>query len=133
MTKKFTLSRNERLKSRKLIERVFLEGKNLNASPLRAQFLLMRETDGKRLQFGAVAGRKSFRRAVDRNRIKRLLREAWRMNKQELEAELARKELRLAVFVLYNGKELPGYNVVEEKMKNLLTQLLKSIENTARK
>ncbi len=107
----FTLQKNERLKSRKLIEQVFSKGKKFSVGPCRV-FYLPAEGTAPVLQVGVGVSAKNFRSAVDRNRIKRLLREAWRLQKKALYEELKKKSGKMAVFIIYTAKELPQYKDV---------------------
>lgn len=66
------------------------------------------------LQFGAGVSIRLFKRAVDRNRIKRLLREAWRLQKSSLQENAKTRLKQLNIFFLYTGKELPLYPQVFE-------------------
>jgi len=66
---------------------------------------------------------RNFRKAVDRNRIKRLLRECYRLNKLPLHEKSKLSNKPLAVFFIYIGKELPEYAVLDEKMKAVITKL----------
>lgn len=80
--------------------------------------------DGKPgLQFGAGVSVRLFKRAVDRNRIKRLLREAWRLQKKSLQEILLTQENQLNIFFLYTGKELPDYHQVFELAGKAISRL----------
>ena len=132
MAKQFTLGKNERLKSRKLIEQLFKEGKSFNAFPFRIYYLLqvvpLPATQKTMLQFGAGASTKNFKKAVDRNRIKRLTREAYRLQKKSLEESLRIKAKSLSLFFIYTQKELPDYKTVYEKTSLILNKLVKIID-----
>ena len=80
------------------------------------------------LQAGFGASSRNFKKAVDRNRIKRLSREAYRLQKQPLLDRLQEKGLSLAVFFIYTGKELPDYRTVTEKIGVALQKLIREIE-----
>jgi ribonuclease P protein component len=81
------------------------------------------------LQAGFGAGNRNFKRAVDRNRIKRLTREAYRLQKHPLEEHLEKRKQPLAVFFIYVGKELPDSQMVTEKIGLALQKLLKETDH----
>jgi len=129
LAKQFTLGKSERLKSRKQIEQLFREGKNFALSPFRIYYLIspLINSSPSNLQFGTGASGKNFKKAVDRNRIKRLTREAYRLQKKQLQETLTQKKIQLNVFFIYTGKELPVFNVVKEKVNVILNKLIKIV------
>ena len=117
MPAQFTLGKTERLKSRKAIEQLFKQGKSFVVSPFRVYYVIKKPAAGipyslPNIQFGAGASTKNFKKAVDRNRIKRLTREAWRLQKKSVQEILKEKKLQLDVFFIYTAKELPLYKDV---------------------
>ncbi len=126
---RYTLGRNERLKSRKQIERLFKEGKTFSVPPLRVYFSLDKATTEEELlfplHFGVGVSTRNFKKAVDRNRVKRLLREAYRVQKNALKDKVKVKKLTLNLFFIFTGKELPAYDLVYEKVAVALQKLLK--------
>jgi len=128
VTKQFTLGKNERLKSRKLIDQLFKEGNRLQVGNIRALYLVkpvINNTDKfiPVLQAGVTASSRNFKRAVDRNRVKRLLKECWRLQKNELQSLLTTKKCQLIIFLVYTGKELPGFEVLSGQVKLILEKL----------
>jgi ribonuclease P protein component len=129
MAKQFTLGKNERLKSRKQIEQLFAEGKSFAVFPYKVFYytancqLPMTNV----LQFGIGVSNRNFKNAVDRNKIKRLSREAWRLQKKELKVLLTEKKIQLNVFFIFTGKEIMEYNFVKEKVAVILKKLIKLV------
>jgi len=130
VAKQFTLGKNERLKSRKQIEQLFTQGKNFAVSPFRIYYLVSTLPTGSavNLQFGPGVSGKNFKRAVDRNRIKRLIREAYRLQKNQLQEVLKQKKLQLNLFLIYTGKELAEFNMVKEKVNVILNKLITIVD-----
>jgi ribonuclease P protein component len=121
----FSYSKKEKLKSQKLIEQLFSEGKSISAYPLRMVYLKT-EFDKEDVQFktGISVSKRNFKKAVDRNRIKRLLREAYRLNKS---AHFNNILSSYALMILYIGKDGTDFDSVDIKMKELLTTFSKRV------
>lgn len=129
MAKQFTLSKQERLKSRKQIEKLFAEGKNFGLFPYKVFYIMTREATPAAgpLQFGTGVSTRNFKKAVDRNRIKRLTREAWRLQKNELKQLLDEKGCSLNLFLIFTAKEKIEYSLVKEKVAVILNKLIKLV------
>lgn len=79
-------------------------------------------------QAAFVVPKKLFKKATERNRIKRLMREAWRLNVLDLNDALKRKGRRLKTLLIFTGKELPDYATVSAKIILILQRLQKENE-----
>ena len=66
---------------------------------------------------------RNFKKAVDRNRIKRQMREVYRLQKSPLTSQLNDVKKQLALFFIYTGKEIPEYTDLLEKMNKILVRL----------
>ena len=140
MAKQYTLGKNERLKSRKLIQQLFSKGKSFSIFPFKVYYLITGDEDRSKqdrpptrfnVQFGIGVSGKIFKKAFERNRIKRLAREAFRLQKEELKNAMARKSLQLYVFMIYTGKELPDFAITKEKVGVILKKLVKIINESS--
>ena len=128
MGQRFTLGKDQRLKSRKQIERIFREGKSIPVFPYRVYYLLEAPAGPVHLlQAGFGVSSRHFKKAVDRNRIKRLTREAYRLNKGGLGQVVEQRQLHLSLFFIYTGKELPDHRLVSGKIAVALEKIVKEI------
>lgn len=123
--KSFSLKKEERLSSKKCIDKLFAEGNSILQYPLKMVFLKTELQTKYPVQAGFTASKKNFKRAVSRNRIKRLLREAYRLNKHLIYNEL--KQEQLALFIILIGKELPQYKSIELAMRKGLSKIANKI------
>ncbi len=114
---KFTLGKQERLKSRKLIERLYAEGKSIKIFPLRIVFLQTAHTSNFPVQIGISVPKRNFKKAVDRNRIKRLLRENYRLQKNKIYSEIDKPYVFM---ISYLAKEEWDYADIKDSMEKLL-------------
>lgn len=117
----------EKLKSRKALNALFTGGKSFAVFPVKVFWMPAAPNSGQPIQAGVGVSARHFKKAVDRNRIKRLLRECYRLNKHSLLATLEAEEKKVVVFFLYVGKELPDYTTFNEKMQQALTKLEEQI------
>lgn len=117
-----TLGKTERLKSRKTIAGLFAQGKKMMIFPFRLVYLV--KEGGYELKAGFTVSSANFPKAVDRNRIKRLSREAYRLQKSRLEEMLKINRLSVNLFFIYTGRELPAFSAVQKTVQALLNKLI---------
>jgi ribonuclease P protein component len=124
---RYTLGKEERLKSRKLIDLLFKEGKSFSNFPFRIVWKYLPEENNNFLQAGFTVSNRNFKKAVDRNRIRRLMKESYRLQKNELQYHLESNSKRLGIFLIYVGKEIPTHPLVVEKITAILERLKKMV------
>lgn len=136
---RYTLGKQERLKSRKSIDLLFKEGNSFNVFPFKVLYLfdgeqpsarksLQTETSQK-VQAGFTVSSRNFKKAVERNRVRRLMKEAYRLQKNDLYTYMASRDVKVDIFFLYLGKEVPEYKLAYEKMGIILNRLTKLISD----
>src|SRR4051794_23900081 len=125
----FKFNKQEKLKSRTLIDHLFSKGKSVSAFPIKALFDVL-ENATEPLQAGVTVSSRKFKKAVERNRVKRILREAYRLQKLPLTQYLKERDSSLVVFFIYTGKELPIFEEVYGKMGIALQKIQNEILKT---
>ena len=122
----YTFRKLEKLKSRKHIKKVFDEGAAITKFPYKLLFLGHTTHHGPTIKAGFAVPKKKIAGAVKRNRIKRLMREAYRLNKHICFNNIKGD---YAFMILYLGKEVPTYDKVEHGTKLLLHSFLEKISH----
>ncbi len=117
-----------KLCSRKTIDRLFKEGKQLRAFPLSVYYLEIENIEKVPFQVVISAPKRQFKRAHDRNYVKRLIKEVLRKEKQPLENLLTPSGKQLALFIIYTNKEIVTYPELEKCMKKLIGKLLAELQ-----
>ena len=102
---------------------MFTKGKSFSNFPFRVLWIDVENEHG--LKAGFSASTKKFKKATDRNKIKRLMREAYRLQKNDLNIQLSLAEKAINIFFIYTGKEIPTYDFIFEKMGNVLKRIIK--------
>ena len=138
MAKIFTYQQKDKLKSRKQMQNLFALGKSMSNAPLRLIYTLENIAEENPanlgplvLQAGVGAPTKQFKKAVQRNRVKRLLREAYRLELPAFRAQLPTHGIRLNIFILYMDANVLPQIEINAKMKLILDQLVKRIYGQA--
>lgn len=122
----FTFKKDERLKSRKIIGKLFSDGQSFGMYPLRLVWLEMHEKQGDfPVKFSLSVPKRAFAKAVDRNRLRRLVRESWRLNKFWLYERLNEEDKQYAFMVIYTAKEMMEMDKIEEAMRRMNRRFLK--------
>jgi ribonuclease P protein component len=127
LAKPFSFGKKERLKSRKAIEALFVDGKKFALPPLRVIYRFI-QADASTMEKGIIkvgvsASSRNFKKAVTRNRIKRLLRESYRLQKTSLQQQLLKNHRLLELFIIYTGKDVPVYQELFDKMTAIIRRL----------
>lgn len=114
---KLTFGKDKKLKSQKAIDKIFSDGKNFHRFPVRAVYFYEAELESE-LKIGVSVPKKKFKKAVDRNLLKRRIREAFRLNQEKLKFSG-----KLNIMFIYSGKEIVPYSEIEKSMVALLVCL----------
>ena len=122
-----TLHKAERLNRKKVIEKMFAGGsRSFSLFPLRVVYLPVEELEAPVSILVSVSKRR-FKRAVKRNRVKRLVREAYRLNKSLLLETVQQRGIRLAVAFIYLSDRLADMSLIDERMKTALSRIAEDL------
>jgi len=123
-----TFTKVERLCNKSLIDKLFTRGRSFFHYPFKVVFRYADANDKFSGTYPAKVlisiSKRHFKRAVERNRIKRLVRESYRINKALLYKELEKRELKLTIGILFTGKAVPTYHETEKKIIEVIHRLI---------
>ena len=127
----FSYGKKEKLKSKKLIEALFVERQSVAKYPLRLAFKKLEIEEGSsektELQVAVSVSKKHFKKAVDRNYFKRVLRESYRLNKHLILDQISGK---YALMLLYQTKDRLSYEEINAKILQLFEKFITKINHT---
>ena len=124
---KITFSKHERIKSRIVLDEVYKNGELIKHFPYRLKYLSYKFEDEAKVKIVVSIPKRNVKKAVDRNRLRRQIKEAYRLNKSDLVTHFKEKEGGLALFLIYSGKENQPYDFLEKNLKVVLQQLIKKV------
>ncbi len=128
---RYTLCKEERLYSQKRIDALFDKGESFIAYPLRIVYLLRSNSEEDNAIPASImvsVSKKRFKRAVKRNRIKRLVKEAYRLNKNGFINQSFFAEQSIDIAFIYLKNELPHYSEIEKAIYKSLSVLMDRIQ-----
>ncbi len=132
---RMTLKKEERLKSRKTIQSLFVQNQHLKIYPFKLVWLVEENTRGFSLKISVSVTKRLFKLAVKRNTLKRKMRECIRINKNLIIDKLKDKNITLSFMLIYQTQDVVTFNEFNAKIKQLLIRLgdkiTKSIENNS--
>ena len=121
---RYKLPRKNILRSQKTITGLFQPGFFVSSYPLRVNYLIQpKSADMPTVQVMFSVSKKRFKKATDRNRVKRLLREVYRLNQQELLSLSLTEDQQLAVALIYTGQELLSFKILKASFLQCVQKL----------
>lgn len=130
MIKANKLTKEEKVKSAQRVSEIYHEGTAGFVYPFKYHFILEPKEDSFQnlLRLCIAVSKKKFKHAVDRNRVKRLVKEAFRLNKMAYYDTIGHPN-SIDLYLVFIGKELPDYATIEKGMKTILDKLTKLANN----
>ena len=124
---RFTLKKEERLCSQKILGEMFTSGESFLVYPLKVVFLKTEPPQSIPVQAAFSVSKRNFKRAVKRNLLKRRMREAFRLNKHPFHDRLAAKKLHISMMFVFVGKDLLEFATIEKAMISAFKKVLAKI------
>lgn len=125
----FTYQKKDKLKSRKQTQDLFAKGQSINAFPIKLIYTIEEVPEADTcLQVGVAAPSRTFRKAVQRNRVKRLLREGYRLERPAFMHVAAIQNKRINIFFLYIDAIVLSQEQIQAKIKMALTKLQEKLK-----
>lgn len=116
---KLTFGKNEKLKSKKAIEALFSEGQSYVSHPIRIVYKVNPKSDYT-IRIAESVAKKKFKHAVDRNLLKRRIKEAYRLNKHLIEIT---EDVSIDILFIYTSSKIQSYEKIDQSLQEILTKL----------
>jgi len=125
---RYTFPKSQRLTGKKEIDTVYKEGQTLKKFPFVVKYVRNVEMEDESLKALFAVPKRRISKATSRNKVRRKLKEAYRLHKHSLEKVLEDSNQKMALFFVYTGKENANYALLEEKIQLILNELAKRID-----
>lgn len=124
----YTFGKKERISSKIVFQRLLSLRQSLFCYPFKCYYEVISSTPDDCSHSIAIAvPKRNLKKAVDRNRIKRLTREAYRLNKRHIWKKFPEGDMKLNILFVYIAREIVSYSVIEKNMKELLDKIVESV------
>ncbi|MCK5847474.1 MAG: ribonuclease P protein component [Bacteroidales bacterium] len=124
------LSKAERINSKITIENIFKNGDSVFSFPYKVIWIESTNDDAPLVEILISVGKKRFKNAVDRNQIKRLIKESFRLNKNMLWDFCDQKQLKLQLALVYVGKEINTFETHNKSMIKIMNKIIDKTSNS---
>jgi len=120
----------ERLKSNKEISHLFSTGKFLYTDNLKCGYTIFNKKEESVVKIAVSVPKKLFKLAVNRNKIKRQLRESYRLSNNIIKDIIQQQEISMNIMIIYNTKEKLNYHTIDSEVKIILNKIAVNIKET---
>lgn len=127
MLRKYTFTKDERLSPSRTIDRLFNSGKTSVLYPFKVCWMEVDDVSGYPVRVLISVPLKQIKKASERNRIKRKIREAYRLNKHILSGKLKSVKKSIVLAYIYTGADVSGQEMIEEKLKQSFDVILNAL------
>jgi len=121
----FKFDKTEHLKSKKSIENLISNGRSFTFFPIKAKWIVLSSNSQTSVKCAFSVPKRNFKKAVERNYIKRIMRESYRLNKNEVLTFFKNNNVQLNLLLTFIGNQKPNFNEIEQKIIITLQHLLK--------
>ena len=128
MTYHYTFGKDERLTSKKSISLLFERGESFVVYPFRIVYLVYPSENNGSVKAGVTVSKKRFKKAANRNRIKRQIKEAYRKNKHIFYEQLHQKNCTVIIMFIFVADRCLSSQFIENKMEKTISNLSKSLD-----
>jgi len=123
----FTFRKDERLKRKKQIDHLFASGRSFFSYPFKLVWAIDSEEGPFPAKVLISVSRRTIKKAAGRNRIKRLVREAYRHEKPRLYMFLSEQNISINIGIIYTGHEMIDFEQAREKINRMISRLMKEL------